>query len=207
MDNNKTEDQNIVSLVITTLAIGAIVLLGVIAYAYYTKEINPKNKIVEFFLPKNITFNDLPQNEQDKYTLKLTPLKVLEPDELSEKLVQESIDQELKEEVPNKFLKKMAKMQKETDEMILDGKTIENEPLFNQEKKEEVPNKFLKKMAKMQKETDKMILEGKSEKQLVQKKQEQVIKKESRAQELLRKTAKMQKETDEMIIKSNGSSY
>jgi len=182
VDNIKNKE-DFSSLVITTLAILVIVLLGIMGYAYYTKDKFPKNKIVKFFSTQRIVFSDLPLSEQDKYVLKSKPLEVLEPKEMGQgEVIQEVTKEVSKDKAPNKFLEKMAKNQKETDEMVIEGN--------------KVSNKFLEKMAKNQKEIDEMILEENSKK-----------KEKTRAEQLLQKAAKNQKEIDEMIIRGNSNSY
>lgn len=192
MEENKTETNNLTSLVITTLSIIVIVLSGVIGYVYYTKDITPKNTLVKLFFPATISFKDLPPSEQHKYILRVSPLEVLEVNEdefksdKQNEVIQDIVEESPKKEVSNRFLQKMAKMQKETDEMLIENKTAAIE--------DETSNRFLKKMAKMQKETDEMLIENNKPKK----------KQVSRAEELLKKTAKMQKDTDEMIIQNNG---
>jgi len=217
VDNIKNKE-DFSSLVITTLAILVIILLGIIGYAYYTKDKFPKNKIVKFFSTQRIVFSDLPLSEQDKYVLKSKPLEVLEPNEMG----QSEVIQELKKEVskdkePNKFLEKMARNQKETDEMVIEGKTKSR--VIEEENK--APNKFLEKMAKNQKETDEMVIEGnkvsnkflekmaKNQKEIDEMILEENSKKKekTRAEQLLQKAAKNQKEIDEMIIRGNSNSY
>jgi len=196
MDDYIREDQHLTSLVITTLSIVVVILLGIIGYAYLTKDITPKNKIVQFFSSDKLSFEDLPLLEQERYTLKSNSLEVLESFEEEPNQVVEVIEEAVQEEKPNKFLEKMAKMQKDTDEMTLEEKTIA--PVITEEEKSE--NKFLKKMAKMQKDTDEILIEGKTI--------SAEIEKEKKPQnKFLEKMAKKQKDTDDMIIKGNENSY
>ena len=201
MDNTTTQEQSLVSLVIIALVIAVILLLGVIGYAYLTKDITPKNMIVKFFSSKNLTFEDLPESEKNRYVLKSNSLKVLNPSELEEEQTSVEVTADVVEDsVPNKFLNKMATMQKDTGEMVIEDistQLLEESDTTKRLKETKPQNKFLEKMATMQKETDKMVIEGKTE---------IVLEKEDTAKNrFLEKMATMQKETDEMIIKNNGN--
>ena len=156
MDTNTTQEQSLASLVITALVIAVILLLGVIGYAYLTKDITPKNMIVKFFSSQNLTFEDLPESEKNRYVLKTNSLKVLNPSELEQEEVSVEVTADVVEDsVPNKFLEKMATMQKETDKMVIEGKTE-----IVLEKGDTPKNRFLEKMATKQKETDEMIIKN-----------------------------------------------
>lgn len=164
MDDTTQNNQNFNIFLITVLSLAVLILLGLLGYIYYTKDIKPQNEIVKWFLPKNIiSFEDLPPSVQNKYILKSVHYEQINKLKNNDEITQNTLEETQTDtsNPSNKFLEKMATMQKETDEIITQGKNEKIEPkkeIKQLTAKEKRLQELLKKTAKMQKDTDEMII-------------------------------------------------
>jgi len=191
MENENQNKKNINGFLIALLLVIVLFLLGIMGYAYYTKDMVPKNKIVQLFssTTQDTNFNDTQIVEQEKYTSKADNLDEINTIDKQKDKIYSSAEESIEEEpsVKNDFLKKMALSQKDNDERLARGEeSIEEES--------SVKNDFLKKMALSQKDNDARLARG----------EESIEEESSVKNEFLKKMALSQKDNDDMIISESG---